>query len=112
MPMSIATLTIELASRTDDRYDLRLTLRDGHTDTKRGPFAAGPFDETALRAQALDPIAYGAALGAMLFSDHAALTAYRELRAAALNRAAAAAFRLQLHLPDPLHGLRWEALVD
>ncbi|WP_066790607.1 tetratricopeptide repeat protein [Chloroflexus islandicus] len=101
--MTIATLT---------RYDMRLTLHDGHTDTSRGPFGAGPFDDAALRAVALDPAAYGAALWAMLFAEAAALAAYRELYAAAVNRAAATALRLQLLLPAALHGLRWEMLRD
>ncbi len=108
--MTVTTLTLNLAPFADGRYHLWLTLHDGQSDTIRGPFVAGPFDAVALRAVALDPAAYGAALGPMLFAEAAALAAYRELYAAAVNRADA--LRLRVLLPTDLHGLRWETLCD
>ncbi|ACL23303.1 tetratricopeptide repeat protein [Chloroflexus aggregans] len=108
--MNVTTLTLDLAPLADGRYHLRLTLHDGQSDTIRGPFVAGPFDAVALRAVALDPAAYGAALGRMLFAEAAALAAYRELYAAAVNRADA--LRLRVLLPAELYGLRWETLCD
>ncbi|GIX26103.1 MAG: hypothetical protein KatS3mg122_3334 [Caldimonas sp.] len=108
--MTITTLTLDLAPFADGRYHLRLILHDGQSDTIRGPFVAGPFDEEALRAVALDPTAYGAALGKMLFAEAAALAAYRELYAAAVNRADA--LRLRVLLPADVYGLRWETLGD
>ncbi len=94
--------------------DLRVTLPD--SDAAITPLAApapAAFDQARLRGLALQPDAYGAALGEMLFASQPLRTAFAQARAVAAGRAAPLRLRLSV-APDAaeLHALRWECLAD
>ena len=92
---------------------LRFTLpgSDVAPDLLGGRLPTAAFDFAALRTLALDPAAYGRALGHMLFADPDLLSAWREARTMA--HAQHLGLRLRLRLPldsPPLHALLWETL--
>lgn len=71
------------------------------------------FDETRLRSLALDPDAYGRALGLMLFGSPDLATAFAQARSVARSQRRPLRLRLAIatNLPE-LHALRWETLRD
>jgi hypothetical protein len=73
------------------------------------PSGALRLDLAALRPHQTDPVGYGRALGAMLFADEAAGTAYRETLAVCQARGTAMRVALRLD-PPALHDLHWERL--
>ncbi|GAB4194589.1 MAG: hypothetical protein OHK0022_10760 [Roseiflexaceae bacterium] len=114
----MSTIVVDLALGRDSgsgyTADLRVTITGSSAPVT--PLAAPArlsFDPARLRALALDPAAYGSALGGMLFASHDLRAGLVQARAVAGVQGLPLRLRLAIS-PDAaeLHGLRWECLTD
>lgn len=112
----VADLEIGLR-RSTEGYAVELRFSDPSSETDIRPSqsssAQAHFDSTRLNELALDPAAYGQALGGMLFADPRLMADFSRCRAAAQAQGYALRLRL-LIAPDAveLQALRWETVRD
>ncbi len=112
-----ADLELGLHRRESGSYAVELRFSHSQSDadirlTQDGP-ALVQFDTTALRDLALDPEAYGRALGASLFADQAVRVGFAQARSSTQSLEVPLRLRLLIGPSAPeLHSLRWETLRD
>ena len=110
-------LEVGLHRRDADSYavELRFSLPDddGTVRLERGGLPLVRFDTRALRARAVDPVAYGQFLADSLFGEPALRMAFAEARTSAETLGLPLRLRLYIGASAPeLHDLRWETLRD
>jgi hypothetical protein len=116
----LADLEIGLHRHDPESYsvEMRFTPPDSDAEVRlvRGDLATAQFDLAALRELALDPAAYGRALGQGLFgdvTDSEVRTAFDQARVAANSQGVPLRLRLFIGPSAPeLQGLNWEMLAD
>lgn len=105
-------LDILLSRTADDAYTIELRSSDPEGVTSAPVSAVTRFDLAKLRAQALDPAAYGRLLTDSLFGDPALRGYYLDAFGAAFpTRALRLRLIIDRRAPE-LHSLRWETLQD
>ena len=116
----LADLEIGLHRHDPESYsvEMRFTPPDSDAEVRlvRGDLATAQFDLAALRELALDPAAYGHALGQGLFgdaTDSEVRAAFDQARVAANSQGVPLRLRLFIGPSAPeLQGLNWEMLAD
>ncbi len=112
-----ANLELILRHRDADRYTVELIFSQSGNEADVRPLGQQivtmTLDRTLLLECALDPAAYGRALGSQLFADPALVTALAQCRAAAQSQGLPLRLRLAFPPDAPeLHAIRWETLRD
>lgn len=88
---------------------LRFLRPEDAADIQRGPFQVS-IDIAHLRGLEGDPFGYGAALSTAVFAEPPSLNAFAEAQAAGLSKYRY--LRVRLLLPQELHTIRWETLLN
>lgn len=111
--MQVVDLDLTL-SRFGESYTVAIQIsQPGDPISQLAPPTPWPFDASALYEHELDPLAYGRALTAQLFSAREVRDAW--IKAHSYAQGANTPLRLRLILPteaSQLHALRWETLHD
>lgn len=115
--LATVDLELNLRRRDSERYalDLRLVLPKSEAETRplEKHVAIITIDQARLHELAVDPVAYGRALGEMLFCDARVRAEFTRARTVAQNQQLPLRLRLAFEGDaSDLHGLNWESIRD